>query len=123
MTSNFGDANTVVGDLKRVDEMSLTKDSDHSTKYHQASRHATHSKGRSTRNDFITLDYTVDERPFFIPIGPDGVIEALNKLDNQLLQVIEQYKGFRLLIVLHICRQERQDFCPRKFQLIGRVER
>ena len=123
MTSNFGDANTVVGDtsyLKRVDETSLTKDSDHSMKHHQTSRHATHSKGRS---DFITLDYAVEERPFFVAIGSDGVIGALNKLDDQLLQVIEQYNGFRLLTVLHICRQEGQDFCPRKFQLIGRVER
>ena len=84
MASNFGDANTVVGDtsyLKPVNETSF----DHSTKYKQ--RHATHSKSRSVQNDFITLDYTIEERPFFIPIGSDGVIGALTKLDNQLQQV------------------------------------
>jgi regulator of protease activity HflC (stomatin/prohibitin superfamily) len=86
MTSNFGDANTVVGDtsyLKRVDETSLTKDSDYSTKYN---RHAAHGKGRSNPADFITLDYSLEERPFFIPIDKGGVIAALNKLDQQLIQ-------------------------------------
>jgi hypothetical protein len=86
MTSNFGDANTVVGDtsyLKRVDESSLNKHSDHSTKYNRGG-----SKSRSSPDDFITLDHAVEERPFFIPIGHDGVIGALNKLDNQLLQVL-----------------------------------
>jgi hypothetical protein len=86
MTSNFGDANTVVGDtsyLKRADETS--KDFDHSTKYKQ--RHATNNKSRSVQNDFITLDYAIEERPFFIPIGPEGIIGALTKLDNQLQQV------------------------------------
>jgi hypothetical protein len=84
MASNFGDAKTVVGDtsyLKRVDEIS-----DHSTKYKQLN--ATNSKSRSVQNDFITLDYAIEERPFFIPIGSDGVIGALSKLDNQLKQVL-----------------------------------
>ena len=89
MASNFGDANTVVGDtsyLKRVDETSLTRDFDHSTKYKQ--RHAI-NKSRSVQNDFITLDYAIEERPFFIPIGSEGVIGALSKLDNQLQQVLK----------------------------------
>lgn len=123
MTSNFGDANTVVGDtayLKRVDETSLTKGSDYSTK---PSRHPAHGKGRSNPNDFTTLDYALEERPFFIPIDKGGVIAALNKLDKQLLQVLKQYDGFHLLISLHSCRQEGPEFCPRKFQLTGRVER
>lgn len=86
MTSNFGDANTVVGDtsyLKRVDE---NRDFDHATKYKQ--RHGNNTKSRSVHNnDFITLDYSLEERPFFVPIASDGVIGALTKLDNQLLQV------------------------------------
>ena len=89
MASNFGDANTVVGDtsyLKRVDETSSNRDLDHSTKYKQR---ATNSKSRSVQNDFITVDYTVEERPFFIPIGSEGVIGALSKLDNQLQQVLK----------------------------------
>jgi len=89
MPSNFGDASTIVGDtsyLKRLDETSLTKDPDHSIKYNQTSRHG---KSRSNRDDFIALDYGVQERPFFIPIGNDGVIGALDKLDKQLLQVFK----------------------------------
>lgn len=87
MASNFGDANTVVGDtayLKRVDETTLN----HSTKYKQ--RHATNGKSRSVQNDFITLDYAIEERPFFVPIGSEGVIGALSKLDNQLRQVLKK---------------------------------
>lgn len=89
MASNFGDANTVVGDtsyLKRVDETSSNRDFDHSTKYKQ--RHATNSKSRSVQNDFITQDYAIEERPFLIPIGAEGVIGALSKLDDQLQQVL-----------------------------------
>jgi len=33
------------------------------------------------------MDYTLEERPFFIRIGKDGVIAALEKLDQQLVQV------------------------------------
>ena len=95
MASNFGgDANTVVGDtsyLKRVEETSLSRDSDYSPKYNRTSRHAANGKSRDDHNDFITLDYTIQERPFFIPIGVDGVIGALDKLDKQLLQVFVQY--------------------------------
>ena len=89
MASNFGDANTVVGDtsyLKRIDETSLNRDFDHSTKYKQ--QHATNGKSRSDQNDFITLDYGIEERPFLVPIGPEGVIGALSKLDSQLQQVL-----------------------------------
>lgn len=37
------------------------------------------------RNDFMTSDYTLQERPFFVPLGKGGVLEALQKLDRQLL--------------------------------------
>ncbi|KAF9442914.1 hypothetical protein P691DRAFT_809751 [Macrolepiota fuliginosa MF-IS2] len=32
------------------------------------------------------MDYTLEERPFFVRIGKDGVIAALEKLDEQLVQ-------------------------------------
>ena len=106
MASNFGDALTVVGDtsyLKRVDE----ENSDHSLKYHHNPRYTTNSKSRSNRNDFITLDYTIEERPFFIPIGHDGVIGALDKLDKQLLQVFKQYlKKTGLVCSLCLCTMQ-----------------
>ena len=125
MASNFGDANTVVGDtsyLKRVDETSPNRDFDHSTKHKH--RHATNIKSRSVQNDFITLDYTIEERPFFIPIGPEGVIGALTKLDNQLQQVTYMnIMEFVYLLFAQLSRQEREDFCQGKFQLTGRAER
>lgn len=38
-------------------------------------------------SEFTTVDYNIEERPFFIPIGKAGVIDALEKLDRQLLDV------------------------------------
>ncbi|KAL0566157.1 hypothetical protein V5O48_015863 [Marasmius crinis-equi] len=35
---------------------------------------------------FVTSDYSLEDRPFFVPIGKDGVITALQKLDKQLKQ-------------------------------------
>ena len=124
MASNYGDAVTVVGDtsyLKRVDETSSNRDLDHSTKYKQR---ATNSKSRSVQNDFITVDYAIEERPFFIPISSDGVIGALSKLDNQLRQVlVNDIMQFVCLLSCTLSRREGQDFCLKKFQLTGRAER
>ena len=36
---------------------------------------------------FISADYSLDERPFFVPIGKDGILAALQKLDRQLQNV------------------------------------
>lgn len=99
MASNFADANTIVGDtsyLKRVDESF-----DHSTKHKQ--RHATNGKSRSDQNDFITLDYAIEERPFLIPIGSGGVIAALSKLDNQLQQVLIMINDIMGFVCLWSC--------------------
>lgn len=39
-------------------------------------------------NDFgRTVDYTMEDRQFFCPIGHDGLIGALQKLDRQLQNV------------------------------------
>ncbi|KAF8162959.1 hypothetical protein B0H34DRAFT_301492 [Crassisporium funariophilum] len=86
MASNFGDNSTVVGD-KRNDEVSFTKDSDYPTKPAHPRHNATgKSRTQGQASEFVaTIDYTVEERPFFIPIGKDGVIGALEKLDRQLL--------------------------------------
>ncbi|KAK1232031.1 hypothetical protein PQX77_004837 [Marasmius sp. AFHP31] len=37
-------------------------------------------------SEFITSDYSLEDRPFFVPIGKDGVTAALQKLDNELKQ-------------------------------------
>ena len=41
----------------------------------------------STANFATTLDYLEEERPFFVKIGKDGLIAALQKLDTQLRNV------------------------------------
>lgn len=38
-------------------------------------------------DEFITVDYSLEERPFFVPIGKDGILAALQKLDRQLKNV------------------------------------
>jgi len=46
-----------------------------------------HSSGKNEPTaDFLSLD-EIEERPFFIRIGQDGVIGALQKLDKQLVNV------------------------------------
>jgi hypothetical protein len=44
------------------------------------------SKARTVGNDFSTAEFAID-RPFFVPIGKEGVTGALQKLDKQLQQV------------------------------------
>ena len=41
----------------------------------------------SSKNLRDTADYLETERPFFVKIGKDGLISALQKLDRQLQQV------------------------------------
>ncbi|PPQ64648.1 hypothetical protein CVT26_002738 [Gymnopilus dilepis] len=84
MSSNFGDYSTVVGDPvdRRADDIP-SKASSSPVKAH-TSRFQTHT-GKSRMSEFTTVDYTIQDRPFFVPIGKDGVIAALEKLDSQLL--------------------------------------
>lgn len=81
MTSNFGDV-TVVGDAP--------------FKHSESPFNIDILKGPNTakiglpkkpRSEFTTTDYTLQERPFFVPIGAGGLLAALQKLDRQLLNV------------------------------------
>lgn len=45
------------------------------------------SKARTVGNDFSTAEFAIEDRPFFVPIGKEGVTSALQKLDKQLQQV------------------------------------
>ncbi|KIM48886.1 hypothetical protein M413DRAFT_438059 [Hebeloma cylindrosporum] len=84
-SSNFGDNSTVVGDLsyKRQDETFSKEPSPHKP---STSRTGVTSKGPMHNEFTSSTDYTLEERPFFIPITKDGVIAALNKLNKQLVQ-------------------------------------
>ncbi|KAF9232973.1 hypothetical protein BU15DRAFT_90514 [Melanogaster broomeanus] len=44
------------------------------------------SKLKAVGHDFSKADYAMEDRPFFVPIGKDGVTAALQKLDSQLQQ-------------------------------------
>lgn len=88
MASIVGEATTIVGDaFEAGDEPHLsTKEHPHKP----TSSSAVKGKGRA--DQFVaTMDYTLEERPFFIRIGKDGVIAALEKLDQQLVQVSSRY--------------------------------
>lgn len=45
------------------------------------------SKAAAIAHDFSKSDYGIEDRPFIVPIGKDGVTAALQKLDKQLQQV------------------------------------
>lgn len=90
MTSVFGEASTVVGDAFRTGDDSSFRTRDFSVKANASSplKAGVTSKGKPKTDEFFaTMDYTLEERPFFIRIGKDGVIAALEKLDEQLVQV------------------------------------
>lgn len=91
MSTTFGDNSTVVGESSHT--QGLKPDEDYLKD--SGPRRAGDGYGKSsqpkTGNDFVaTVDYTIEERPFFVPIGKDGVIAALEKLDRQLVQVNTQ---------------------------------
>jgi hypothetical protein len=84
MTSVFGDNTTVVG----LGEAHVSFDGN----VHDRSSGKSKEKPSlilSTANidDFISVDYALEERPFFVPIGKDGIVAALQKLDRQLKNV------------------------------------
>lgn len=86
MPTNFGDNSTVVGEppYKRQDD-AYGKHTPPPTRAQTSTQGFTGQEARLS--EFTTVDYTIEERPFFIPIGKNGVIEALEKLDRQLVEV------------------------------------
>jgi hypothetical protein len=90
MTSTFGDNVTVVDDSAPYKGRDDTfRKSSGSQPSKSKSRTAFTGKARMphVESEFTTVDYNIEERPFFIPIGKAGVIDALEKLDRQLLEV------------------------------------
>ncbi|KAF9264903.1 hypothetical protein L218DRAFT_212872 [Marasmius fiardii PR-910] len=84
MSTSVADASTVVGDR----DVGLMNDFHKSgTHLGVPSSHKSLGKRKTPLpSEFATLDYALEDRPFFIPIGKDGVIAALQKLDKQLKQ-------------------------------------
>lgn len=55
-------------------------------------------KAATVGNEFSRVDFALEDRPFFLPIGKEGVTAALQKLDMQLQQVRGTFKH-----VVHHC--------------------
>lgn len=121
MTSTFGDNVTVVDDsapYKGLDD-TISKSSG-SQPPKNKSRIAFTGKARVPHeSEFTTVDYNIEERPFFIPIGKAGVIAALEKLDRQLLDVRIQYLVERVLNSSFYCRRTGQGCFRRRSPLTG----
>jgi hypothetical protein len=78
MTSVIHEGTTVVGDSFKAGDNSDTA---------QSLKPTSAGKGRDYATEFTaTKDYTLEERPFFVRIGKDSVITALEKLDQQLVR-------------------------------------
>jgi hypothetical protein len=78
------DADTVVGGP--VKHRGLKKSDRIDESFH--SSNSTHPRKGVSLHDFSkTADYALEERPFFVPVGKDGIIVALEKIDRQLRNV------------------------------------
>ena len=83
--SSVGDATTVVDGSASVPP--------HFNSHHGAKAHFGDEPQKKPRREFSSanfataVDYMEEERPFFVKIGKDGLIAALQKLDRQLRNV------------------------------------
>ncbi len=89
MSMSVADTTTIVGDrdtFRKEQELSLhPKDTSHASTF---GKRRAPSHPDSTEDRFATtLDYMSEDRPFFVKIGKEGLIAALDKLDRQLVQV------------------------------------
>lgn len=89
MSNHFADASTVVGDDSR--EQDFVK-----PKYKETALPAGSSSGPSrVGKPFVnSIESGLEERPFFVRIGKDGLIAALQKLDQQLADVCVQKNSY-----------------------------
>ena len=71
----------------------------------------------SAANFVAAVDYMEEERPFFVKIGKDGLIAALQKLDRQLRNVRRHPKRvgyWRRFDADGVCRLGGRIFCLRR---------
>ena len=79
---SVGDATTVVGGPSSI---AAGLESFDTGKYNNSPKKPTIRPPHITFTQ--TVDYLAEERPFFVKIGKDGLISALQKLDRQLKNV------------------------------------
>jgi hypothetical protein len=86
--THFGDASTVVGDRSTViEDRDTTFRHDSSPVKEHVDYAGSKRSGKGKASTFVTTDYTLEDRPFFVPIGQDGLVAALQKLDRELKEV------------------------------------
>ena len=112
-STSVADGTTVIGGpMSNVGDMSYMNDS-------FPKKPSTYGKsssvpGPSSKNLFETADYFDTERPFFIPIGKDGLIVALQKLDVQLRNVSD-ILCVVACAVLTLYSPDEPIFCQRRY--------
>ncbi|KAG7092232.1 hypothetical protein E1B28_008598 [Marasmius oreades] len=82
MTTSVAEASTVVGDR----DVGFGNDFHKPGGVSPLSHKSIGKRKPPSSSDFVTSYYALEDRPFFVPIGKDGVIAALQKLDKQLKQ-------------------------------------
>lgn len=80
---SIADNTTVVaGPSSVVDRKDISHYQSDSSKSQPSQHH------KRAANDFVrAVDYTMENRQFFVPVGHDGLISALQKLDQELQNV------------------------------------
>lgn len=89
-STSVGEATTVVGGaMSHVGDPSYLTESYYPKK--SSSNGKSISRGMPLKGFVETTDYMDTERPFFVTIGKDGLIAALQKLDVQLRNVSKRH--------------------------------
>ncbi|KAF8892638.1 hypothetical protein BD779DRAFT_1200154 [Infundibulicybe gibba] len=87
MSHSVADNTTIVGDMSYQRDVREGSSKDSGSGPRRTGDGYGKAGKQKIGNDFVaTVDYTLEDRPFFVSIGKDGVIGALEKLDQQLLQ-------------------------------------
>ena len=90
-TFNFADGATVVAgpvSIANHKELSRERSHDFPAKPYSVAVVDGLSKAKTVSgNDFSKADFAIEDRPFCVPVGKDGITAALQKLDKQLQQV------------------------------------
>lgn len=89
-TLSVADGTTVVvgpASIANRKELSRERSDDFPAKSYAPITDGVSKAKASSGHDFSKVDFAIEDRPFFVPVGKDGITAALQKLDRQLHQV------------------------------------
>lgn len=87
-TTSIAENTTVVGPPSTVNRKDLSHHQNDFSKIGPGASSNSHVGIKRAANDFVRApDFALEERQFFVPIVADGLIGALQKLDQQLQTV------------------------------------